>query len=199
MRTFDEKTTKIVLRIRARLKKEGWDNGPKSIWFTGVDADEFGQTIPSVATIARILSSSGVTNANPRKRPRAAWLRFARSAAMEMWQLDAFENRLATVLAPKVTVYQLLDDSTRLPLSTCRSFSRAPEQTPPFWARACWPSTTRSRRAGSRPWSRRSPRDASARDLRSRPQLPCPGSRGICASARGWAVVVKLSETAGGC
>ncbi|TFC74527.1 transposase [Cryobacterium sp. TMS1-20-1] len=113
VRTFDKKTTEIVLRIRARLKKEGWDNGPKSIWFTGVDTNEFSQPVPSVATIARILSSSGVTNSNPRKRPRTAWLRFARSSAMEMWQLDAFEYRLATELAPKMTVYQLLDDSTR--------------------------------------------------------------------------------------
>ncbi|WP_255579442.1 integrase core domain-containing protein [Cryobacterium sp. PAMC25264] len=123
VRTFDQKTTEIVLRIRARLKKEGWDNGPKSIWFTGIDTGEFVSPIPSVATIARILASSGVTIANPRKRPRAAWLRFSRAAAMEMWQLDAFEYRLAdardpNVLGTKVTVYQLLDDSTRFDVGT---------------------------------------------------------------------------------
>ena len=118
VRTFDQQTTEIVLRIRARLKKQGWDNGPKSIWFTGVDDGEFGQTVPSVAAIARILASSGVTNANPCKRSRSACLRFSRSAAMEMWQLGAFEYRLATALAPKVTVYQLLDDSTRFDVGT---------------------------------------------------------------------------------
>lgn len=31
VRIFDQQTTEIVLRIRVRLKKEGWDNGPKSI------------------------------------------------------------------------------------------------------------------------------------------------------------------------
>ena len=123
VRIFDEQTTKVVLRIRSRLKKEGWDNGPKSIWFTGIDTGEFVTPIPSVATIARILSSSGVTSANPRKRPRSAWLRFSRAAAMEMWQLDAFEYRLADAVSPnvlgtKVTVYQLLDDSTRFDLGT---------------------------------------------------------------------------------
>ncbi|MBB5642937.1 integrase core domain-containing protein [Cryobacterium roopkundense] len=123
VRIFDSHTTEIVLRIRARLKKEGWDHGPKSIWFTGIDTSEFTENIPSVATIARILASSGVTNANPRKRPRSAWLRFSRAAAMEMWQLDAFEYRLAdaagpTPLGAKVTVYQLLDDSTRFDVGT---------------------------------------------------------------------------------
>ena len=123
VRIFDQPTTEIVLRIRSRLKKEGWDNGPKSIWFTGVDTGEFMGPVPSVATIARILASSGVTNANPRKRPRSAWLRFSRSAAMEMWQLDAFEYRLSTTkcageLGTKVTVYQLLDDSTRFDVGT---------------------------------------------------------------------------------
>ncbi len=123
VRVFDQQTTEIVLRIRARLKTEGWDNGPKSIWFTGVDTGEFLAPVPSVATIARILASAGVTNANPRKRPRSAWLRFSRAAAMEMWQLDAFEYRLADAQSAeargtKVTVYQLLDDSTRFDVGT---------------------------------------------------------------------------------
>ncbi|MDJ0325526.1 integrase core domain-containing protein [Cryobacterium sp. PH31-AA6] len=122
-RVFDHQTTEIVLRIRARLKKEGWDSGPKSIWFTGVDTGEFVAPVPSVATIARILASAGVTKANPRKRPRSAWLRFSRAAAMEMWQLDAFEYRLADAQSAaergtKVTVYQLLDDSTRFDVGT---------------------------------------------------------------------------------
>lgn len=42
---------------------------------------------------------------------------------MKMWQLDAFEYRLAdargpNVLGTKVTVYQLLDDSTRFAVGT---------------------------------------------------------------------------------
>jgi len=42
-------TKTMVLRIRARLRKSGWDNGPQSIWFDGVDTQEFGEKIPSVA------------------------------------------------------------------------------------------------------------------------------------------------------
>ncbi|MGO4384791.1 integrase core domain-containing protein [Specibacter sp. RAF43] len=118
VRTFDQNTTNIVLRIRTRLEKEGWDSGPKSIWFAGIDTGEFGQPVPSVATIARILSAAGAVKANPRKRPRTAWPRFARSAAMEMWQLDALEYRLADETGTKVTIYQLLDDSTRFDVGT---------------------------------------------------------------------------------
>ena len=118
VRTFDAQTADIVLRIRVRLQKEGWDNGPKSIWFAGVDTGEFGTPVPSVATIARILSAAGAVKINPRKRPRTAWLRFARSAAMEMWQLDALEFRLFDETRTKVTIYQLLDDSTRFDVGT---------------------------------------------------------------------------------
>ncbi|MCQ9162999.1 integrase core domain-containing protein [Arthrobacter sp. STN4] len=118
VRTFGQNTTNTVLRIRTRLEKEGWGSGPKSIWFVGVDTGEFGLPVPSVATIARILSAAGAVKANPRKRPRSAWLRFARSAAMEMWQLDALEYRLADEAGTKVTIYQLLDDSTRFDVGT---------------------------------------------------------------------------------
>ena len=45
------------------------DDGPQSIWFEGVDTEEFGEKIPLVATIGRILAEAGVTKTNPRKRP----------------------------------------------------------------------------------------------------------------------------------
>lgn len=118
VRILGQRTTEVVLKIRARLAKEGWDNGAKSIWFTGVDTGEFAGEIPSVSTISRILSSTGLVKTNPRKRPRSAWLRFSRSAAMEMWQLDALEYRLSDAQSTKVTIYQLLDDSTRFDVGT---------------------------------------------------------------------------------
>lgn len=95
------------------MAKAGWDHGPQSIWFKGVNSGEFGEQVPSVATIGRILAESGVTKANPRKRPRTAWMRFARSYPMEMWQLDGLEYRLFDPDGTKATIYQLLDDGTR--------------------------------------------------------------------------------------
>lgn len=115
-------TTKIVLSVRTRLVGKGWDAGPKSIWHVCVDEALFTGPIPSVSTIARILADAGVVEKNPRKRPRTSYIRFQRSAAMEMWQLDGLEYKLfdadSDTDRSKVTIYQLLDDSTRFDVGT---------------------------------------------------------------------------------
>lgn len=122
-RTFTSDTAKIVLDVRQRLASSGWDAGPKTIWFTVVDEALFpDDRIPSVSTIARILRDAGVVAKNPKKRPRTSYIRFQRAAAMELWQLDAFEFTLFDhddkALRTKVTIYQLIDDSTRLDVGT---------------------------------------------------------------------------------
>jgi transposase InsO family protein len=122
-RVHGDQTRAVVLRLRERLRKSGWDNGPQSIWFEGVDTDEFGESIPSVATIGRILAEAGVTKTNPRKRPRGAWMRFARSYPMELWQLDGLEYRLFDPDGTKALIYQLLDDGTRFDVGT-QAFTR---------------------------------------------------------------------------
>lgn len=118
VRVYDADTVEVVLALRRRLKNNGWDAGPRSIWHLGVDEALFPAKIPSRATIGRILAEAGVVDANPRKRPRKSYIRFQRSAAMEMWQLDAFEYTLFTSDKTKITVYQLVDDSTRYDLGT---------------------------------------------------------------------------------
>ena len=118
VRLHGERTKTVVLRIRERLRKSGWDNGPQPIWFEGVDTEEFGEQIPSVATIGRILADAGVTKTNPRKRSRGAWRRFARSYPMEMWQLDGMEYRLFDADGTKALIYQLIDDGTRFDVGT---------------------------------------------------------------------------------
>jgi len=110
---YGEETKTAILRIRRRLAKAGWDNGPQSIWFEALDTEEFGDGLPSAATIGRVLSAAGVTKSNPRKRPRKSWLRFARSHPMELWQLDGLEYRLFNEDATKAMIYQLIDDGTR--------------------------------------------------------------------------------------
>lgn len=118
VRIYGDQTKDLVLRIRQRMAKAGWDHGPQSIWFEGVDSDEFGERIPSVATIGRILAEAGVTKTNARKRPRRAWMRFSRSFPMEMWQIDGLEYRLFDEDGTKATIYQLLDDGTRFDVGT---------------------------------------------------------------------------------
>lgn len=116
-RRYTDDAAKVVLGVRARLTGRGWDAGPKSIWHLCVDEALVPGAVPSVSTIARMLADAGVVEKNPRKRPRSSFIRFQRAAAMEMWQLDAFEFKLfdheVEAERTKVTVYQLLDDSTR--------------------------------------------------------------------------------------
>lgn len=45
-------------------------------------------------------------------------MRFERSCAMELWQLDAFEFRLYNKGATKICIYQILDDATRFDAGT---------------------------------------------------------------------------------
>ena len=123
VKIYGDPTKELVLRIRQRMAAAGWDHGPQSIWFEGVDTGEFGEQIPSVATIGRILAEAGVTKTNARKRPRRAWMRFSRSFPMEMWQIDGLEYRLFDQDATKATIYQLLDDGTRFDVGT-RCFAR---------------------------------------------------------------------------
>src|SRR5690606_19812946 len=66
----------------------------------------------------RILSEAGVTQRNPRKRPRKSWLRFARSHPMELWQIDGLEYRLFDQNATKAMIYQLVDDGSRFDVGT---------------------------------------------------------------------------------
>lgn len=112
-----------MLGVRQHLKGKGWDAGPRSIWHFGVDEALFTGPIPSVSTISRVLAEAGVVEKNPRKRPRSSFIRFQRAAAMEMWQLDAFEFKLFDSVdegaRTKVTVYQLVDDSTRFDVGSC--------------------------------------------------------------------------------
>ncbi|HEY9291123.1 MAG TPA: IS481 family transposase [Microlunatus sp.] len=47
-----------------------------------------GVSVPSVATVNRILLRQGLVKARPRKRPRASYVRFQREGPMQMWGID---------------------------------------------------------------------------------------------------------------
>lgn len=71
-----------------------------------------GLTVPSRATINRILDRHGLLVKNPKKRPRASWRRFSYARPRDCYQIDATEVRLAN--GEKVVVFDVLDDCTRL-------------------------------------------------------------------------------------
>jgi transposase InsO family protein len=99
-----------IVRIRKQLADEGEFNGPFSIAerlsAEGVSA------VPSLATIARILSRRGQVRPQPRKRPRSSYRRFQAGRPNEMWQSDWTEWHLSG--GRPVAIAGTLDDHSRL-------------------------------------------------------------------------------------
>lgn len=112
-RRFDDATTRELIRLRNKLKADGWDYGPISIRYEAIEQSSMLDNLPSTATIARLLRAAGVVETNPKKRPKKTLIRFQRAHAMEMWQLDAFEFRLYNPDATLICIYQLVDCSER--------------------------------------------------------------------------------------
>ena len=116
-RRYGPEAVNELVSIRKQLKLDGWDYGPRTIYYEATIQESFpGGVVPSVATIARLLSSVGQVDASPRKRPKSSYIPFARSTAMAMWQLDGFEYRLTN--GKVATIYQVIDDATRYDVGT---------------------------------------------------------------------------------
>lgn len=116
-RRYGKEVINELVRLRHKLRNDGWDYGPRSIYYEATQQEAFpGGRVPSVASIARLLSSVGQVDASPKRRPRSSYVPFARSTVMALWQLDAFEYRLTDMRV--VTIYQLLDDATRFDVGT---------------------------------------------------------------------------------
>jgi transposase InsO family protein len=106
-----------VVRGRKELADAGWDAGADSIGFWLQDhPDQLppDTTVPSRATINRILRRRGLAEVVPSRRPRRADRRFEATAANTRWQMDGFVVRLAD--GTKVVVLHILDDCSRLDL-----------------------------------------------------------------------------------
>jgi transposase InsO family protein len=85
-----------AITIRWRLEAQGW-----------------GELVPSRATIHRVLQRHGMVVPQPRKAPKAASRRrFQAAHPNDMWQMDGFGTRLAD--GTEVTVIQLEDDCSRM-------------------------------------------------------------------------------------
>lgn len=116
-RRYGHTVVNELVKIRKRLKADGWDYGPRSVYYEAAMLDAFpGGMVPSVATIARLLASVGHVDASPKKRPKSSYVPFVRATVMSLWQLDAFEYRLLD--GKTATVYQLLDDASRYDIGT---------------------------------------------------------------------------------
>jgi transposase InsO family protein len=74
-----------IVALRKELAEAGHDAGAQTIsWHLRRQAG----SSPSVSTIWRVLSRRGFVIAQPHKRPRSSWHRFAADLPNELWQAD---------------------------------------------------------------------------------------------------------------
>lgn len=100
-----------VVRLRKELHDAGLDHGATTIgWHLGHDPALAG-SVPSVASIHRILVRRGLVEPQPHKRPKSSWRRFEADAPNERWQIDAMDWAIATGV---VRVFNIIDDHSRV-------------------------------------------------------------------------------------
>ena len=104
----------LICDTRTLLENEGWDNGALSIrnrlLRDGVDQ------VPAWRTIHRMLVREQLVVPQPAKRPRSSRRRFEFPAPDDLWQIDAFEHRLAD--GTVVVVFEIKDDCSRAQIAS---------------------------------------------------------------------------------
>lgn len=109
-------TVELVLQLRQKLKDDGLDAGADTIvWHL---ATHHGTTV-SRATVHRILTRAGRITAEPKKRPKSSYTRFAAEQPNECWQSDFTHYRLTRpdgTPGQDVEIITWLDDHSRYAL-----------------------------------------------------------------------------------
>jgi transposase InsO family protein len=107
-RTSDELEDAIVA-LRKTLTEEGLDAGAETIrWHLG----RTDHTVPSTATVWRVLRRRGFVTPTPQKRPRCSFIRFEAALPNECWQADITHWTLAA--GTDVEIVSFIDDHSRL-------------------------------------------------------------------------------------
>ena len=104
-----------IVRLRKTLSRQGLDAGADTI-AAHLAADPAVPNVPAVSTIWRILTRRGFITAQPHKRPRSAWKRFAAELPNQCWQADVTHWHLAH--GGGVEILNILDDHSRLALAS---------------------------------------------------------------------------------
>jgi transposase InsO family protein len=108
-------TVDLIVLVRKQLTESGLDAGPETIaWHLAHRHDI--QLSPS--TIARTLTRQSLVTPQPKKRPKASYVRFAAEQPNETWQSDFTHYRLAdgTPNGRDVEIITWLDDHSRYAL-----------------------------------------------------------------------------------
>jgi transposase InsO family protein len=110
-------TAELIIRLRGELAGQGLDAGPHTIaWHL---AQQHQLTV-SAATIWRTLKRAGLIVSEPKKKPKASYVRFAAEQPNQMWQTDFTHYRLTGSdgsPSADVEILTFLDDHSRYALS----------------------------------------------------------------------------------
>ena len=110
-------TAELIIGLRGELAGQGLDAGPHTIaWHL---AQQHQLTV-SAATIWRTLNRAGLIIPEPKKKPKASYVRFAAEQPNQMWQTDFTHYRLTGPdgsPGADVEILTFLDDHSRYALS----------------------------------------------------------------------------------
>jgi transposase InsO family protein len=105
-------TIELIVRLRKDLAGQGLDAGPDTIaWHLR----HHHQVTVSAATVSRYLAARGLVTAEPSKRPKSSYVRFAAELPNECWQSDFTHYPLAGGAGTEILTW--LDDHSRYALS----------------------------------------------------------------------------------
>ena len=109
-------TVELIWTLRRKLSAAGLDAGPDTILW---HLQQHHQIAVSRATIARHLAKAGLVTPEPKKRPKASYIRFQAAMPNETWQSDFTHYPLTDIeIYPKgIEIITWLDDCTRYALS----------------------------------------------------------------------------------
>jgi transposase InsO family protein len=110
-----QSTVDLIVLTRKQLAESGLDAGPETVaWHL---AHRHGVQV-SPSTIARTLTRQSLVEPQPKKRPKASYIRFAAEQPNQTWQSDFTHYRLAdgTASGRDVEIITWLDDHARYAL-----------------------------------------------------------------------------------
>ncbi|MGC8479947.1 MAG: IS481 family transposase [Acidimicrobiales bacterium] len=109
----DDAMVREIVTLRKRLQEDGFDAGALTIYHH-LERDGFGP--PSPSSIWRVLKREGFVNPQPKKRPKASYVRFAAALPNECWQSDMTHTALAN--GTGVEIINIIDDHSRLAIAS---------------------------------------------------------------------------------
>ena len=134
-------TVELIIGLRRQLAGQGLDAGAHTIaWHLAVQH----QLQVSPATIWRTLKKAGLLVAEPKKKPKSAYMRFAAELPNQMWQTDFTHYRLTRPDGSRGADVEICASSTTTPATPSPSPAITLSPARRWWRRSDKPSPTRA-------------------------------------------------------